>query len=283
MTMKFGVDITSAGPWGDPEQMAELAVLAEASGWNGVFCEDYVVFPDGAPTYDPWVSLGLMAQATTTVTLGTMVTPLPRRRPSTVAAQAMTVDRVSGGRLVLGVGLGDGGDDFAGFGETADLRERAEILDESLSILDALWSGEPCTFHGRHFDVSEVALAPTPVQRPRVPIWVGGALTKRGPRARALRWDGACMYRVPPSEGWGDVTPEDVRQLRADARDARGDDLFVVAVGGRERGDDLAAEQAYVAALGAAGADWWHEYMPPTLEIDHVRERIGAGPLRGSD
>ncbi len=280
--MKFGLDISPAGPWGDPEQIAELAALAETTGWDGVFCEDYVAFPGGVETYDPWITLALVAQATERVTLATMITPLPRRRPATVAAQAMSVDRISGGRLVLGVGIGDSeSDDFRRFGEPADPRERAVMLDESLEVIAGLWSGRPVTFQGRHFTVDDAELRPTPIQRPRIPIWVGGAITKRGPRERALRWDGACLYRVPPDQGWDDVTPDDVRRLRHSAEQRPGGNAgFVIAVGGRERAEDISVERRYVAELAAAGADWWHEYVPPRLTLAEARRRIESGPVR---
>jgi hypothetical protein len=119
------------------------------------------------------------------------------------------------------------------------------------------------------------------VAKPRIPIWAGGALTRAGPRRRALRWEGACLYRIPTEEGWADVTPDDVRRLRAEAQ-ARpdGGDNFVIAVGGRERSDDVEADRRYVAELAAAGADWWHEYVPPRLTYEEALRRIESGPLR---
>ena len=105
--MKYGLDISPAGEWGRPDEIAELATLAEDHGWDGVFCEDYLAFPGGPPTYDVWVTLGLVAQATTRLTIGTMVTPLPARHPPTLALQVASVAAVAGGRLVLGVGSGD--------------------------------------------------------------------------------------------------------------------------------------------------------------------------------
>ena len=243
--MRYGLDITSVGEWGRPDQIAELAALAEDHGWDGVFCEDYLAFPDGGPTYDVWVTLGLVAQATTRLTIGTMVTPVPSRHPPTVALQAVSVAAVSGGRLVLGVGSGDPDGDPVAFDASAP---RAELLEAGLADIRA--------------------------RAPDVPIWVGGAITKPGPRARALRWDGACLYRVPPPE-WVDVTPDDVAALRADA----GRSSYVVAVGGRERRGDLTTERAYVAALADAGADWWHEYVPPRLPLDEAKRRIRAGPI----
>ncbi len=256
--MRYGLDISPAGEWGRPDQIAELAALAEDHGWDGVFCEDYLAFPGGLATYDVWVTLGLVAQATTRLTLGTMVTPVPRRHLETLALQTISVDHVSGGRLVLGVGIGDPEGD-AVVGDQG--RPAGELLDEALDRLVGLWSG--------------TRLQPPPVQVPHIPIWVGGAITKAGPRARALRWDGACLYRVPPPD-WEDLTPDDVARLRADA----GHPSYVVAVGGRERRDDLVAERRYVASLADAGADWWHEYVPPRLSWPEARRRIQAGPVR---
>ena len=242
--MKHGLDISPAGAWGRPDEIAELATLAEDHGWDGVFCEDYLAFPGGLRTYDVWVTLGLVAQATTRLTIGTMVTPLPARHPATLAVQVASVAAVSGGRLVLGVGSGDPeGDPGIGAGS------RGDRLDAGLEVVR--------------------------MACPDVPVWVGGALTRPVPRARALRWDGACLYRVPPP-AWEDLAPDDVADLRADA----GERPYVVAVGGRERREDLAAERRYVASLADSGADWWHEYVPPRLDRTEARRRIVAGPLR---
>lgn len=268
--LKYGLAISPAGPWGQPGRIAELAALAEASGWDGVFCEDYLIFWGGHECHDVWQTLALVAQATTRVTLGTMVTPIPYRRAATVAGQATTLDHLSGGRAILGVGIGADDDADA---ELVDpkptARERAASLDRGLDQIDRLWSA----------GLDGPALRPPPVQRPRIPIWVGGAITRRGPRARALRWDGSCLYRVPPGEGWQDVTPADVEALRADA-EALGKPDFTIAVGGRQRSDDRAADLRYVADVAAAGANWWTEYAVPSLPYEEARRRIAGGPLR---
>ena len=117
-------------------------------------------------------------------------------------------------------------------------------------------------------------LAPRLVQQPRIPIWVGGAFTLRGPRARALRWDGAALYRIPPPD-WEDLRPEDEAALGAAARPD-----FDIAVGGRERDEDEAAEREYLAAIAEAGATWWHEFLAPGTPEEAVREYIERGPLR---
>jgi alkanesulfonate monooxygenase SsuD/methylene tetrahydromethanopterin reductase-like flavin-dependent oxidoreductase (luciferase family) len=279
--VRFGLDISPAGEWGDPRRLAELAALAERSGWDGVFLEDYVFFPGDLPAYDPWVALAAIALATERIRLGTMITPVPRRRPWKLAAEAMTIDHLSGGRLILGVGSGDPDSaDTQRLGEPTDPRARAGLLDEGLEIIDALWSGEPVDHDGAQFRLDGVVLRPRPIQRPRIPIWVGGRSTARGPRERALRWDGACLYRAVPPD-WEDLTPDDVRALRRAAREHRGtDEGFDIAVGGRAPREDRDAERRYVASIAAAGATWWHEYLAPTTPLDAVREHIVRGPLR---
>jgi alkanesulfonate monooxygenase SsuD/methylene tetrahydromethanopterin reductase-like flavin-dependent oxidoreductase (luciferase family) len=273
--MRFGLDISPAGEWGTPRRLAELAALAESSGWDGVFLEDYVFYPGGLDAYDPWVALAAIALATERVRIGTMVTPLPRRRPWKVATEAVTIDHLSGGRMILGVGSGDPASaDISSVGEATDLRTRAELLDEALEVIEGLWRGEAFSHQGRHFHVEDVTLRPRPAQQPRIPIWVGGMYTRRGPRERALRWDGGCLYRAEPPD-WEDLTPEQIREFRALAPPG-----FDIAVGGRERREDEAAEREDVRGLAAAGATWWHEYLPPTTPLDTVREHITRGPLR---
>jgi alkanesulfonate monooxygenase SsuD/methylene tetrahydromethanopterin reductase-like flavin-dependent oxidoreductase (luciferase family) len=273
--VRHAVDISPAGPWGHPRTLAALAARAEGAGWDGVMLEDYVIHPQTPEAYDPWVTLAAIAVATSRVRIGTLITPLPRRRPWKVAAEAMTIDHLSGGRMVLGVGSGDPESaDFARTDEAGDVRTRAAMLDEALEVVDALWRGEPVRHRGEHFRLDGMRMLPRPVQRPRIPIVVGGQLTRRGPRSRALRWDGACLYRATPPE-WEDMTPDDVRALRAEAGPG-----FEIWVGGRARRFDVDAERAYVADLEAAGATWWHEYLAPDTAEETVREHIDAGPLR---
>ena len=156
-------------------------------------------------------------------------------------------------------------------------RQRASRVDEALEVIAALWSGEPVSRDGK-FHLQHAELLPRPIARPRIPIWIGGALRRPGPRARALRWDGACLYRIP--DGWEDVTADEVRQLRSDALNrAETANPFTIVVGGRVRQDDLPAEERHVPAIAKAGADWWHEYIPPSLSLQQARKRIRRGPL----
>ncbi|MGH2600141.1 MAG: LLM class flavin-dependent oxidoreductase, partial [Dehalococcoidia bacterium] len=197
--MRYCLNLPCGGVCGDARTLAELAVVAEESGWDGVFLEDYIVYQSrqDIPTYDPWVALAAMALRTQRIRLGTMVTPLARRRPWKLAREAVTLDHLSGGRLTLCVGAGDSADvSFTHLGEAADIKQRATMLDEGLEVLAGLWSGEPFSYVGQHYQVREVRFLPRPLQQPRIPIWVGGGYPNRGPVRRAARWDGACLYKA---------------------------------------------------------------------------------------
>jgi alkanesulfonate monooxygenase SsuD/methylene tetrahydromethanopterin reductase-like flavin-dependent oxidoreductase (luciferase family) len=144
--MRFGLDLPNGGPWGDARTLSELSQLAEDSGWNGVFLEDYIVWhsDQSVPTYDPWVTLAAIAMQTKQLRLGTNVTPLARRRPWKLTRETVTIDHLSNGRLILGVGLGDTGESvgsdisFTHFNEMKNAKERSHMLDEALEVLTGL-------------------------------------------------------------------------------------------------------------------------------------------------
>ncbi len=286
MSMNYGLNLPNGGLTGDPHTAAELAALAEASGWDGVFLEDYIVWQghQDVPTYDPWILLAAMALSTKRVRLGITVTPLSRRRPWKVAREAVTLDHLSNGRMILGAGLGDTSIDISltHFGEVIDVRQRNEMLDEALDIIVKAWSGKPFNYEGKHYRLKEVTLLPEPVQAPRIPIWIGGGFPLKGPTQRALRWDGSCMY-IHHAEGqWHDWTPEDVRALREMVDRQRGKDApFDIVLGGRHRADDWGQERALIKSLAEASATWWIEYVPPQIGgPDEIRAAIARGPLR---
>ena len=280
--MRFSVTVGAVGPGRDPRGLAELARVAEDSGWDAVFLEDYLVYQGDTsmPTYDPWICLAAMAAATSTIKLGTTVTPVPRRRPWKLAAEAVALDHLSGGRLILGVGIGDPGDPFlAGAGEPSDPRVLAGKLDESLEIIDALWTGEPVHYQGAHYSLDGAQLTACPVQQPRIPIWVGGNILVPAVRRRILRWDGSCAYKGP-TDAPQQLTPDDVRALRADhtaANNLRPDarpDPAVRAFDIKVRfGDGDPAEFA------EAGATWCGRWLPPG-PADTTYESIRPGPNR---
>jgi alkanesulfonate monooxygenase SsuD/methylene tetrahydromethanopterin reductase-like flavin-dependent oxidoreductase (luciferase family) len=232
------------------------------------------------PTCDTWTVLAAIALQTQRIALGSCVTPLSRRRPWNVARQVAAVDQLSGGRAILGVGLGDSGEaivndvSFSRLGEELDTRIRAEMLDEALEIIAGLWSGEEFEFKGRHYTVQGITFAPLPVQKPRVPVWIGGGYPNPGPTKRAARWDGSMLYKETHGGPWEDMMPDDVRALRHMA----GDRPFDIMVGGTQRRDDLDAARQHTAAVELAGATWWCEYVAPT-DRDTLRHAVDRGPL----
>jgi alkanesulfonate monooxygenase SsuD/methylene tetrahydromethanopterin reductase-like flavin-dependent oxidoreductase (luciferase family) len=279
----YALCLPTGGECGDPRFLVELAERAEAAGWDGLFLEDYVVYQGdaAAPTCDVWAALSAIAVSTERMRLGTAVTPITRRRPWNVARQAAAVDQLSGGRMILGVGLGDTGEailpdaSFSRFGEETDPRRRGRMLDEALEIVAGLWTGEPFSFRCEHYTVAEVTFLPRPVQRPRIPIWIGGGYPNPRPTRRAARWDGSCLYKETHGGPWEDMTPEDVRALRRLA----GDRPYDVCVGGRERGEDEDAEREWIASVADAGATWWAEFVA-AAERDAMRSAVERGPLR---
>ena len=161
----------------DPALVARLSAEAEKAGWDGIFLWDHVRWREPVlEVADAWITLAAIATATQAIRLGPMVTPLARRRPVKVARETATLDRLSGGRLTLGVGLGSdrSGNELSITGEELDDRRRAGMLDEALEILTAAWSGEPVYHRGEHYTVDGMRFLPRPVQRPGVPVWVGG-------------------------------------------------------------------------------------------------------------
>lgn len=282
--MRYGLSMASAGAYGDARTLGELAHLAEESGWDGIFLEDYIIhWGEDHSTYDPWIALAAMALRTERITLGITVTPLSRRRPWKLAREALTLDHLSHGRFVLGVGIGNGSDtDFVGFGEVTETKQRAGMVDEALDVIAGLWSGEPFSYQGQHYQIQDVTFLPKPVQQPRIPIWIGGGYPLPGPLERAARWDGACMYKFTGGGPWQDMTPDDIRRLRAFVDEWRGAGTpFEITVGGRERGEDWEQDRAHIAAVAEAGATWWGEHILPS-DLEVMRTAIARGPLRSN-
>jgi alkanesulfonate monooxygenase SsuD/methylene tetrahydromethanopterin reductase-like flavin-dependent oxidoreductase (luciferase family) len=252
----------------DPLAAARLAAEAEELGWAGFFVWDHLTW--AAPVQrvaDPWISLAAVATATDSIRLGPMATPLARRRPAKLARETASLDRLSSGRLTLGVGLGSDvhAAEFARTGEQVDGRIRAEMLDESLDILTSAWSGRPVRHRGRHYVVDDLMFLPTPVQRPRVPVWVAGFAGRLRPLRRAARFDGYFPLALQH--------PDQLAEIHELINDRRADPTapydIAVAV---QPGVDPAP---YV----AAGATWClTELDPDAITLDHVRGVLRDGP-----
>lgn len=277
--MKYGLVLPLSGIDGDIDRLVEYARVAEEEGWEGVFLEDYFVYWGAQGiTYDPWLALTAIALRTQRVRIGMTVTPLPSRLPWKTAREAITLDHLSHGRLILGFGLGDAQDTH--FGEVADMKQRAEMLNEGLDILAGLMSGELFSYQGKHYNVKDVTYRPKPVQRPRIPIWLGGFWPRKAPALRAARWDGFCPAKVSDENGDGYIKAADIRAIKTFVDAHRTDPApFDLAAGGNSPGDDPAKARAHVEPYREAGATWWIEFvLPDPGEAEQALTRIKQGP-----
>jgi alkanesulfonate monooxygenase SsuD/methylene tetrahydromethanopterin reductase-like flavin-dependent oxidoreductase (luciferase family) len=235
----------------------------------------------GQPFGDPWILLTAAALATTRLRVGTLLTPVARRRPEQLARQVATLDSLSNGRVNFAAGLGGPiEDEFGSFGDTTDPTVLAERLDEGLELLSRYWSGEVVNHRGRHYQVNDVSLLPATVQRPRPPIWIGGFWPSRRPMQRAARWDGAAPLFASATHGR--IPPQDeVRELVAYlAEERRGKDgPFEIVLGGAT---EPAKARDQVGPLADAGATWWDERQLETSgdvhRLEPVLRRIERGP-----
>lgn len=198
--MKFCLYIPPFGPYGNASTLANLAQDAEKAGWDGFFIWDHIAgekYPE--KMVDPWVALAAIALKTENIRIGALVTPIPRRRPWKLARESVSIDHLSKGRLVFGVGTGSGYGEWDHLGEEPNPILRGEMLDEGLDVLTALWSGEKVNYDGKFYQVKDTLFLPKPVQEPRIPIWVAGIWPNRKPFRRAAQWDG--MFPLFPSAG----------------------------------------------------------------------------------
>lgn len=264
MALQFGVYLPPFGELADPRVLAEIAAEAESAGFDGVFVWDHVARPHepGLAVGDAWIGLAAIAAATSTVVFGPRITPLSRRRPQDVARETVALDLLSGGRLALGVGLGsEATGEFSRLGEVAVPRERAQRLDEALSLLTALWSGEVVHHDGPAYRVDGLQFLPRPVQRPRIPIWVAAQSVRQAPLRRAARYDGLCP----------EASPEQLVEMLAIIAEHRGDltGFEVVLAGTSDRERD---------AYARAGATWWLTELPMTCSRAEALALVRRGP-----
>jgi alkanesulfonate monooxygenase SsuD/methylene tetrahydromethanopterin reductase-like flavin-dependent oxidoreductase (luciferase family) len=261
--VRRGIHIPNFGPFGTASAVAELAATAELAGWDGVFVWDHVVRHEGDfDLVDPWVALAAAAVATERVLIGPLVTPLPRRRPWNVAKSAVSLDRLCGGRMVLGVGSGTPrGPEFSAFGEETALRRRGDMLDEGLTIVRAAWSGEPVHFAGEHYRVDGIRFLPTPVRAGGIPIWAATESVRGRPVRRAAAVDGVFPFGLSP----GDL-PALVDAVGRDR--VRGGTYQVV----------VASKGADAPSWEAAGATWWLRVLDWEGTFEQARALVTAGP-----
>lgn len=274
--MKSGIYLPPFAELADPRRVADLAAAAEHSGWDGFFIWDHMFGPPGMAVAEAWTTLAAIGAATSTIRFGAMVTPLARRRPWTLARQIATLDRLSGGRLVVGIGLGDDGWlEFSSFGEEVSPRARGELLDESLDVLLALLSGNEASYHGNRLRVDCPPLLPKAIQDP-VPVWAGCVWPNRKPLRRAARVQGC----FPIFGGTGPLAfgPAEVGAVRRELARLGAPRSHEMVVCGATRTVTPAEREDFIAGMREASVDWLLESFGPGTAVAEVETVVRASP-----
>ncbi|WP_100524574.1 LLM class flavin-dependent oxidoreductase [Mycobacteroides abscessus] len=278
--MRYGIVLTT----GDAADVAQLATLAEEAGWDAIFGWEPVW------GVDAWVALTAAAMRTSRIKLGTMLTPLSRRKPWDLASTTATLDRLSGGRVILSVGMGALHDNWLAFERDQGRRARAELLDEGLDVLFGLWEGQPFSYEGKHYQVTPTAhLVPDPpVQTPRITTWCVGLLGSAKSMSRAARCDGLLPNITtadgrfdfnPPLDRWADAARE-IHSRRSELGYGDGYDVVYEAT---TDWSNLDATREKIATLHDSGYTWyldsdWHTEHDDSLAA--LRARVENGPPR---
>ena len=274
--MRHAVDIAPLGPLADPSAIVRLAEAAEAAGWDGMSIWDSTGVSMGTEAADPFVAMAGVAAATEHLRLILSVVILPRRRPQLVTQAVGTLDRLSGGRVVLGVGAGGDPGDLDAFGDGAPASDRAARMDADLAVIDPWLRGQAA--RSDHPGATEVVVGPRPVQRPRPPIWLGGM--RPGALRRAARWDGWIGIAVAEDGSGMQLAPDDFAGMVRAIKDER------VAIGQADAPFDIAVfgmsepgDRATAAAFEDAGATWWLESLSPMRgTVDELMALVARGP-----
>lgn len=279
-SLRYGLYVSNFGKAADAHTFAEMAYEAERSGWDGFFLWDHLIQRDHRiPICDSFIALAAIAMNTKRIRIGTTVTPLPKLKPWVVARQTATLDNLSNGRMILGVGIGEEeSTDYERFGEVADEKILAEKLDESLEIITGLWKGKPFSYEGKHFRIAKkTAFLPPSKQKPRIPIWVGGFWPRKRPFRRAAKWDG-----VLPLHLGHPIRPEPrhLHDILAYIKEHRNSTApFDVAIIGWNTGKEQSKNLKKIGPYVEEGLTWWLESLYTKRDSTRdMRARIRMGP-----
>jgi hypothetical protein len=277
-----GLNFGLALPYAGARAVAELCQLAEEMGWNGCFLGDAIWCED------PMIGLAAAAMTTRRIRLGTMIIPMPLRRPWKVASESLALDRLSDGRLILGLGAGAVWMGWQSFpDEVTDKKARAEMLDESIDILTLLYQRKQFDYDGKHYHLKLTQMdvqyyPPKPVQQPRIPLWVTGLWPRKKSMQRVLKCDGVLVEKLGPDGKPQDVTPTDICEMKAYITANRTlTTPFDIVMSGRTSGLSRVQLQDQMLAWQEAGATWWVEVFF-TESVEQARERIRQGPPKTS-
>jgi alkanesulfonate monooxygenase SsuD/methylene tetrahydromethanopterin reductase-like flavin-dependent oxidoreductase (luciferase family) len=268
--MKFGIEVVPIGPYSDPRNVVELAKAADAVGWEAIWVWDHVLFPYGIG--DPWITLAAVAEVTSHLHLCTGISPIPRYRPHLLARLLAGLDILSQGRVIFGTGLGVASD-FKPFGEEVNDKIHAEMTDEGLEVLTKMLSGNEFSYAGKYYSANTVQLIPAAIQKPRIPIWIGG--DSLAALRRAARWDGWIINTINEQQ---EITkpPEQIAFQASYIQNQRQTmGSFDIAVDGISNTNESGLAKEYE----HAGATWWFESVFGTRgSLDEMLKRVKAGP-----
>ncbi len=271
--MHYGIEVVTFGDYADPRRVVELAVAAEKAGWEGLFVWDHLGYVFGIPAADPWVTLAAAATQTSHLKLCAAVTPLPRRRPQVLAQTLASLDLLSQGRVIFAAGLGGPAEEFTRFGEPGEAKVRAAMLDEGLDILNCFFAGEAVTRRGRYYTVEGVGLSPLPVQRPRIPFWIGGG--SQAALRRAAAWDGWTIGSVDERGSLirkPEQLAEEVAYIHAMRTIPASFDVGIT-------GCTQPGQNSLPGEYAQAGATWWMESLHGYRgSPEEMLQRVKAGP-----
>jgi alkanesulfonate monooxygenase SsuD/methylene tetrahydromethanopterin reductase-like flavin-dependent oxidoreductase (luciferase family) len=275
--VKHGIFLPPFGEFASARRVADLAVIAEGAGWDGFFVWDHMYAAPGLAVAEAWTTLAAVALLTSRIRLGALVTPLSRRRPWVLARQIATLDQLSGGRVVAGVGLGDDGwREFSSLGEETSPRVRGELLDESLAILRQLLTGNGVVYHGHHLHLDAGPMLPTPLQDP-LPIWAAVRWPNRKPLVRAAGLQG-CFPIFGTSNRPEPPPVADVTALRTELTSLGAPRSLDVVVRCSLHRLDAGARAGVVTELGDAGVTWVLEGFGIRQDAADVTDYVAAGP-----
>jgi alkanesulfonate monooxygenase SsuD/methylene tetrahydromethanopterin reductase-like flavin-dependent oxidoreductase (luciferase family) len=270
--MHYGIEVVPFGDFSNPRNIVHLAGLAEAAGWECLWIWDHLLILYGAG--DPWVTLAAVAATTQSIKLCVGVSPLPRYRPHLLARTLAGLDLLSQGRIIFSTGLGIA-PDFIPFGEPSDNKTRAAMLDEGLELLTGYLSGEETTLKGNYYSADKVRLVPAALQKPRLPIWIGGA--SKAALRRAARWDGWIMGTVDEKNNITHSPEKIAGEVDIIRKNRIATTSFDVALDGVSNAGEITLIREYE----LAGATWWFEIIHQLRGTqEELERRIQAGPPR---
>ena len=276
--VSYGIYCPNFGIGMSPGLIADYAKEAELAGWDGFFLWDHILYSNSQKLtiLDPWVTMAAMAMITKHIKLGAILTPIARRRPWKLARETASLDQLSNGRLIFAAGLGAPVNvEYERFGEVSDPRIIAEKLDEGLEVLTGLWQGKSFEYNGKHYKIEQTTFLPKPVQKPRIPVWIGGNWPNKPPFRRAAKWDGVFPYKIG-----GQIRASDIQNIKDYIAAYRvSDKPYDIILTGKTSPDDPEKTNGKLIPMIKVGLTWWLEDIygfrnDPAAML----KRIQAGP-----